>query len=246
MAHLYFTEDLLTASAGEPIEVTGDEARHAVKVSRLRVGEAIHIGNGRGLVCRGEVVETTSDAFTVEVIETEMTPEPQPRVWIVQALAKGDRAERAIELCTEFGAHGFIPWQASRSIAKWNPSKAVAGQQKWQRIAREAAKQSMRPWVPIVCPALTTSALAAEAQDPRSLVVALHPHDATRFRTISIDASVSDVYVCVGPEGGLAGEELEVLRAGGASTAVLGREILRTSSAGAAALASLNIALGRW
>ena len=246
MAHLYIAEHLTTAQPGDEIVVTGDEARHATKVSRLRVGETIRVGNGKGLICSGEVGQTSPESFTVSVTQVEESPERAPRVWVVQALAKGDRSERAVELCTEFGAHGFIPWQASRSITQWNDTRASKGQAKWQRIAREASKQSLRAWVPIVQRVHSTEAIASLARNPQACVIILHPRDAAPLTELSLDTHVHDVYLCVGPEGGVSDAELDTLREAGAMTAVVGDEILRTSSAGAAGLSALNITLGRW
>lgn len=246
MAHLYFSEHLESEHESGLIEVRGDEARHAVKVSRLRVGEEILVGDGEGRIARGLVTETGTDAFTVNVAEVSQTPETSPRVWIVQALAKGDRSERAVELCTEFGAHGFIPWQAERSISRWDSSKAIKGVEKWRRIAREASKQSIRAFIPRVQDLHTTEQLCALAANPHHAVVVLHPRDARNLSEVVSEITASDVYVCVGPEGGLSTAELQRLQESGAHIAVVGSEVLRTSSAGAAALSVMNLATGRW
>ncbi|MGO3834599.1 MAG: 16S rRNA (uracil(1498)-N(3))-methyltransferase [Microbacteriaceae bacterium] len=247
MANLYVREGLQPADFTGTIEVTGDEARHAVAVSRLRVGESILVGNGEGTIAGGTVTAASQNAFSVEIAEVTEYPEPVRKVWIVQALAKGDRSERAVELCTEFGAWGFVAWQAARSISKWDAKKAPKGLEKWHRVAREASKQSIRPFVPRVTGPMTTNDLVQLAAAGEATVIVLHPRDAAELSARVAELSPSgDVYVCVGPEGGLSDAELEALSSAGAITVTVGANVLRTSSAGAAALSVLNLAAGHW
>lgn len=255
MAHLYYCEELEAAelSRGAIVEVTGEEARHAVRVSRLRVGEQTIVGNGSGLLAQGEVLRTERESFAVRITEVREEIEPERHLVLVQALAKGDRAERAIEQATEFGVDAIMPWQAARSVSRWDgadgTAKSAKGVARWARIAREAAKQSLRAYLPelrdlVSLPALCT--LAAQAD--REMVV-LHPRASatlSAWARHALDPSISEVLVVIGPEGGFTDAELAQLRAAGAHELQLGRHVLRTSSAGPAALAVLNLALGRW
>lgn len=246
MANLYFAEGLACPEPGDLVTVGGDEGRHAVRVSRLRVGEQTIVGDGRGLRATGNVEAVERDSFTLRVTSVEVTPRPARRIVLVQALAKGDRDERAVEQATEFGVDAIIPWQAERSISRWSGEKAEKGVAKWARIAREASKQSMRAWIPEVHAPKTTEELLAT--DGHLLV--LHPRGESRL-SAWLPSDDRDVFLVVGPEGGLSETELAEL---GGSVAVtgdrrivlLGDDVLRTSSAGPAALAVLNTALGRW
>lgn len=255
MAHLYYDEQLSTSEVrvGARIEITGDEARHAVRVSRLRVGERTLVGNGRGVLAHGAVEEAERERFTLRVDEVTTVPPSRPRMILVQALAKGDRGERAIEQATEFGVDAIIPWEATRSVSRWGREKSARGVQKWARIVREAAKQSLRHWVP-------------EVEDPVSLAELTRPHPARRMIVLQpgakqsltawarqIDweqreaaAAFTELAIVVGPEGGIDDAELGALRDAGAEVLSLGDMVLRTSSAGPAALAVLNAAIGRW
>uniref|UniRef100_UPI003A87AC12 16S rRNA (uracil(1498)-N(3))-methyltransferase n=1 Tax=Leucobacter sp. BZR 635 TaxID=3378705 RepID=UPI003A87AC12 len=263
MANLYFDEALSGTTAGSLITVSGDDGRHAVRVSRLRVGEQTIVGNGRGLRAHGTVEQLGRESFGVRVERIEELPPPARRIVLVQALAKGDRDERAVEQATEFGVDAVIPWQAERSISRWSGDKAEKGVAKWARIAREAAKQSMRAWIPAVLPPHTTAELAQ--LDGHVLV--LHPRGEAKLSAWR-PADNRDVFLVVGPEGGLSDAELAALTAGGSGPNVdspgsdadspgagapaerrvvlLGDDVLRTSSAGPAALAVLNTVLGRW
>lgn len=263
MANLYYAAGLTSADfvSGTIVEVTGDEAHHAVRVSRLRVGERILIGDGQGSIGEGEVVSADRDRFTVhlDTVRPASVAAVVPRLILVQALAKGDRDERAVEQATEFGVDEIVPWQAERSVSRWNGSgdKAEKGREKWQRIAREAAKQSLRPRIPEVRPLTTLAALCELAARDDTAVIALHPRGnnplsgwvqslATGGDETAAQRPIRHIYLVVGPEGGFADAELDDLEDAGANIAVLGESVLRTSSAGPAALAVLNIAVGRW
>lgn len=258
MANLYMDE-ALPVSAFVPdsaIEIRGDEARHAVRVSRLRVGERTAVGNGAGVIGHGTVGEIAKDRFTVDIDEVRREAEPSMRLVLVQALAKGDRDERAVEQATEFGVDAVVPWEAERSVSRWaraegGANRVARGVEKWRRLAREAAKQSMRAWIPEVREPIDIRALCASAE--RGGVLVLDPRgdrrlsDWSRERGGALAAGeVGELMVVVGPEGGLSSDELSRLASAGAPTLRLGGPVLRTSSAGPAAIAILNAAIGRW
>jgi 16S rRNA (uracil1498-N3)-methyltransferase len=257
MANLYYREDLSrdALAVGASIEIVGQEARHAVRVSRLRVQERILIGNGAGALARCEVTSTAKDHFTARVLGSQVQAPPAQQLVLVQALAKGDRDERAVEQATEFGVDTIVPWQAARSVSRWQGSesgvsdKAAKGLAKWARIAREASKQSLRARIPSIRSLVTTDALCKIAGAESATVLVLHPQGDSGLSEWSpriLPSAVRDIYLVVGPEGGISDDELSVLRLAGATVHSLGEQVLRTSSAGPAGLAVMNIALGRW
>jgi 16S rRNA (uracil1498-N3)-methyltransferase len=242
VAHFYLNEELTEATVGGRVSVTGQEARHAVTVSRIAVGESISVGNGAGLVVTGAVVAAEPSEFVVEVASVERSEPNSPAVWLAQALAKGDRDEYAVQQATELGVDGVIPWAAQRSIVKWKGARIRKGHDRWTAIVREASKQSVRTWIPEVGDLASTVVLAALAADTRMLV--LEPTAQTAITALEPDGR--DVVLVVGPEGGIAPSELSRLEGAGATLVRLGDTILRTSSAGPAAIAVLNAQLGRW
>ena len=245
MANLYIDEGLADTTVGASITISGDEGRHAVRVSRLRVGELTMVSNGDGVVVHGAVEAVDRDSFTVRVESVHETLQPSPRLILVQALAKGDRDERSVEQATEFGIDAIVPWQAERSVSKWDRDKAVKGVAKWSRIAREATKQSMRARIPAVHEPTTLAELCDAASTAQVLV--LHPRGEARLSSWRAEPTgTQDIYLVVGPEGGLSDHELTCLAKSGAEIVLLGDTVLRTSSAGPAAIAVLNAALGRW
>lgn len=242
MASLYLREDLEDVEVGARLSLTGAEAKHAATVNRTRPGESVLIGNGRGLVASGEVIEATNAELTIDVEAVSRVERPAPTITLVQALAKGDRDELAVQAATELGVDAVVPWAASRSVSRWEGAKVAKGRERWAAIVREAAKQSIRAWTPEVRELATTKQVAALTAGARVLV--LEP-DAERPLT-AIAPDGRDLVLVVGPEGGIAPQELAAFRAAGAELVRLGATVLRTSTAGPAALAVLNAALGRW
>jgi 16S rRNA (uracil1498-N3)-methyltransferase len=247
LAHFYFAESLEDAVAGDPVRLTGPEARHAVTVSRLRTGERIAVGNGRGLVVTGPISSAEPTELVITADTVERVERSGPAVILAQALAKGDRDELAVQAATELGVDAVIPWAAGRSIPRWEGAKVQKGLDRWIAVTREASKQSMRAWLPDVLDLATTKQLARLAAELRMLV--LEPTASTRLTALDVDGhglDGRDLLVVVGPEGGLSPEEVDVLAAAGAETVRLGVVVLRTSTAGPAAIAVLNAKLGRW
>lgn len=243
MAHFYLVDDLETTTVGGQVVVRGAEAKHAVTVSRVRAGEFLRVGNGRGLVVEGTVAEAAGDRLTLDVTTVVAHAVVARRLVLVQALAKGDRDELAVQAATELGVDEVVPWAAARSISRWEGPKVAKGMARWQAIAREATKQSIRPWQPVVSGVVSTADLSRRAAG--ATVVVLEPTASTALSNVPLPES-GDILIVVGPEGGIAPHELDALRGVGALEARLGDSILRTSTAGPAALAVLSVRLGRW
>ncbi|GAA4156155.1 16S rRNA (uracil(1498)-N(3))-methyltransferase [Gryllotalpicola daejeonensis] len=242
MANFYLVEELADATVGGLVTVAGPEAKHIATVSRTRVGEPLLVGNGRGLVVSGVAESVAPASVEVRVDEVRRADAASPAIRLAQALAKGDRDELAIQAATELGVDGVIPWQAERSVSRWAGPKLEKGRERWATIVREAVKQSMRPWAPEVAQLASTKQLSELAATHRVLVLeptAQHP-------ITSITPDGRDLLLVVGPEGGIAPAELDQLQAAGAELVRLGDSVLRTSTAGPAAIAVLSAALRRW
>ncbi len=238
---LHFLVDEITAAVGEDVVLRGPEAHHAAVVRRLREGEDVTVGDGAGAWLSGTVTAVAPKEVVVRVTDAAVRPAPAPRLVLVQALAKGDRDELAVQAATELGVDEIVPWQATRSVSRWNAEKAAKGVARWQSIVREAAKQAHRAWVPEVVAPVSTAQLAARA----GTLLVLEPTASVRLSQIELPAE-SDIVLIVGPEGGIAPEELASLESAGATLVRLGDTVLRTSTAGPAALALVSAHLGRW
>lgn len=245
---VHVVPSLDAAAPGGALEVTGAEAHHAVAVRRLRVGEPVVLTDGRGRTAVGTVTSTGKRVFEVGIgTETGAVsdrPRPEPDLVVVQALPKGDRGELAVEVLTEVGVSRVVPWAASRSVAVWKGERAQKSLARWRSTAREAAKQSRRAWFPDVDELARTEDVVALLEGA-DLAVVLHEEAAEPLTSLAVPAA-GRLVVVVGPEGGLAPEEVDAFTAAGARPVRLGEEVLRTSTAGLAACAALLARTPRW
>ncbi|MCZ2857350.1 16S rRNA (uracil(1498)-N(3))-methyltransferase [Blastococcus sp. VKM Ac-2987] len=227
----------------EELLVAGPEGRHAVEVLRLQPGERVHVGDGRGILAEGDVVAAGPEGLRVAVRARFEVPEPDPEFVLVQALPKGDRGPLAVDLATELGVDRIVPWQASRCVTRWRDDRVGKGVAKWRAAARAASKQSRRPRLPEVTEPMTTREVCGLLDDA-DLAVVLHEQARRPLAELTVPQAGA-VVIVVGPEGGLSDGEVVAFRAAGAESVRLGPEVLRTSTAGAAALAALSITT-RW
>lgn len=231
--------------AGEHLTLDGPEGRHAVSVRRLRTGEEVVLTDGEGTGVHGTVTAVHGkDRLDVTVTRRLSEPPPAPRLTVVQALPKGDRGELAVETMTEAGVDTIVPWAASRCVTQWKGERGDKALAKWRSTAREAGKQARRLRFPDVADLMTTRQVAGLLAGAAFAAV-LHEEGAAPLATASLP-DAGDLVLVVGPEGGVAPEEIDAFTAAGALPHRLGPTVLRTSTAGVAATAVLHARTGRW
>lgn len=240
---VHLVPSLVGVTAGSVVRVDGAEAHHAVVVRRLRAGESLVLTDGVGGSALGEVV-AAKNAFEVAVSSVRLDTRPEPEVVVVQAIPKGERGELAVEVLTEVGAGVVVPWAAARCVAVWKGDRATKSLARWRSTAREAAKQARRTWHPQVTD-LATTATVVDLVASADLAVVLHEASSAALASLPVPAT-GRVVVVVGPEGGLTDDEVATLTAAGAVSVRLGTEVLRTSTAGVAAVAALLARTPRW
>lgn len=235
--------------AGDRTTLDGPEGHHAATVRRLRPGEEVLLADGRGGTAAAVVTAVGRGTLDLAITTRRYAAAPDPRLVVVQGIAKGDRGELAVQAMTEVGADEIVPWAASRSVVRWQGERGARARERWVATAREAAKQARRPWLPEVAgsptePDLSTSAVARRLAAATAAFV-LHEEADVPLATAELPTG-GEIVLVVGPEGGVAPQELAAFEAAGARTVRLGAEVLRTSTAGVAALAVLRTRLGRW
>ncbi|WP_269511036.1 16S rRNA (uracil(1498)-N(3))-methyltransferase [Corynebacterium faecium] len=227
----FFTDD---PAAGT---LTGAEAKHA-HVKRIEPGERIMLIDGQGSTALTRVTSVGAGRVDGVVERQEFVPQPTPRVTVVQAVPKGERAELAVDLAVQAGADAIVPWISHRTIARWPANKQAKQVEKWRAQALSSAKQARRAWVPEVRDPVTTNQLSELLQERHALV--LHEDATDSIRDVDFG---EDVWLIVGPEGGIGDDELEIL---GARPVKLGPDVLRTASAAFAGLCAIGALTSRW
>ncbi|WP_422114685.1 16S rRNA (uracil(1498)-N(3))-methyltransferase [Brachybacterium sp. UNK5269] len=253
---LILDEALAAARRGDPLLLSGEEGRHAAKVARIGAGEQVLLTDAPGRQVLAEVTAARKEALELRLL-ADPAPAVQrlPRLTLVQALATGGRDEQAIESATELGVDRVVPWIAQRSVSVWRGEKLVKGRARWRGTVRAAVKQCRRPGIPAVDAPLTTKQLVADLRERAAdgaLALVLHEQESVGLLSLAEQlrgasaAGLEEIIVVVGPEGGIDPAELAALRDAGARSVLLGPEVLRSSTAGPAALAVLSALIGRW
>lgn len=246
-APVFLADAAADAAVGGTLELTGDEARHAITVQRRREGERIDVVDGAGRRVGGAIVAVGDRSLTIAV--EDVSHDDDPPLTLVQALAKGGRDEQAVESATELGATAIVPWAADRSIVQWRGPKVDKGLASWRSLALAAMKQSRRAVLPEVRPLVTSRELATlvrEAVGRGERVLVLHEVATVPLTSLEWHDARVPVWLIVGPEGGISDGEIDALVAAGGEPVLLGPHVLRASSAGPAAIAALAATRGTW
>lgn len=228
--------------------LAGPEGKHAATVRRLRIGERLIVADGRGSGVAAEVTAVDKGSLDYRVLDRFVEEQLLPKVTVVQGLPKSERSELAVDLATEAGADAIVPWQAGRSVARWDTGKAAKGVARWQAVAAAAAKQSRRLHVPQVTDLHSTaevSTLIGRVVADGGAALALHESGATPLGGLDLRER-GEIVLIIGPEGGLSDQEIEQFTAAGAVATVLGPTVLRTSTAAAVALGAIGVLTDRW
>jgi 16S rRNA (uracil1498-N3)-methyltransferase len=215
---------------GERCEIEGDDGHHLERVRRLRVGEQVDAADGTGAWRRYEIVETRRGGVVLEARGSlEHEPEPSPPIALAVALQKGG-LEGVVASVTELGVARIVPVRTARAVVRWDEARGAAAVGRLRSVAREAGMQSRRARLPEVDDVVDLEALVGMP----GLVIA----DRDGNPAAALGAPGPDGWtVLVGPEGGLAPEELASLA--GVPTLGLGPHVLRAATAPVAAAAVL-------
>jgi 16S rRNA (uracil1498-N3)-methyltransferase len=245
MAATLFYADTIPAVGATAI-IDGDEGFHAATVRRIRPGESLVLSDGAGALAECVVENADKRSLTARVTARRSAPRPRPTVTVVQAIPKAERSELAVELATEAGADEFIAWQAERCVARWDDDRAAKGLRRWRAVARSAARQSRRAWIPEVTGPLAIGELCDSLRTrPGAVALVLHESAERPLAEVPV-ARAESVVVVIGPEGGITDAEVAALAAVGAVPVRLGPTVLRTSTAAAVALGALGVLTPRW
>ncbi|AEG59415.1 16S rRNA (uracil(1498)-N(3))-methyltransferase [Desulforamulus ruminis] len=218
--------------------VYGPDVKHISKVLRMDVGEILTLLDGSGTLYRAEISEISKEEIRCRILQREQSSsEPRLKVTLVQGLPKGDKMETIIQKCTELGIDQIIPLAAERSVVKLDAKKSAERQERWQRVAMEAAKQCRRSAVPRIHKLCRWEELAEKIPlGARGLIPWEDEKKQSLKQVLEGMEHPGEVYILIGPEGGLEVQEVARACAQGFRPVTLGPRILRTETAGPAVL----------
>lgn len=231
---------------GDQVFIKGDDVHHIIRVMRNKVGDHIICNNDHAQAALCRIIEMKDDAVYAIVEKwLDESVELPVAVTIAQGIPKGDKFELILQKGTELGADSFIPFQAERSVAVWDPKKLEKKMKRFNKIVKEASEQSHRNKVPAIDNAMSIQALIEESKNFNVKLFAYEEEakvsDYKSFGTI-INALLPNqsLLVCIGPEGGFSLKEAELLKEEGFHPVRLGPRILRTETAALYVLASIS------
>lgn len=229
--HRFFADE--RGIQGGMAYLEAEDARHALRVLRLDVGTQVQLF-ADGQAYAASICQTGPDGVAVRVLEKLKSPEASLRVTLYQGVPKGDKMDYIVQKCTEAGVCRIVPVEMPRCVAHLDgkDDKKLA---RWNRIAREAAKQAFRPVTPEVAAPIDLNALCRALPGHQ---LALVPWEDAREGTLPqlISPDIADLAIVIGPEGGMGESEVQRMLGSGARAVTLGPRIFRTETAGLAAI----------
>jgi 16S rRNA (uracil1498-N3)-methyltransferase len=239
--YLHLGVTLAGGQAGDRLALEPAARHHLTRVLRLRDGADVEVSDGRG----GHAAARLTDGEVVLTAGAVVTPPPRPSLTVAQALPKGRKLDEVVRQVTELGADRIVPVAAARSVTRLAGDRADRAVERWAAVARAAAEQARRPWLPEIAPATDAGALVGSLPTGSRVLVA-HVGGELALPDAVAGCDAAHLAVAVGPEGGWSEEEVEAFVADGAVPVGLGPAVLRTEHAAAAALAVLGALAGRW
>ncbi len=242
MARLFIEASRL---ADPVVVLSGEDHRYLMRVLRLGLHDRVVLFDGVGVEAHGTVVRIGPRALEVHIDERKAAlPTARLEMTLLQSLGKGDKLDLVVQKATELGVARIMPMTSARSIPQLDALRAGGRRLRWQKIAREASRQSGRIDVPEIGPVTSLSvALSAAPKDALKLML-WESERQHQLRSVMPATAPAQVVIAVGPEGGFADEEVAQARATGFVTVGLGPRILRTETAALVALAIVGFALG--
>ena len=238
MLTLFFSDQI---SSGSKQVLQNDEAHHAIKVLRVNIGELIKISDGVRNWVSGPIIEIAKKELFISITDRGEIQSAKPELVLVQAITKSDRNKEMLELAVEAGVDRIIPWQADRSISKWQSDST----QKWQAGIKQSCKQARQIKLPQLMKVMNTSEVV-KLIGSEGFGIVFHEGAPTKLSEITIPNSLTAVYLIIGPEGGISEQELELFQNANSKVVRLGETVLRSAHAGFAALSAVQTKLGRW
>ena len=228
----------------DPLEITGDDARHIALSLRMKIGEELILCDGKGKEAVGKIRTASPESVVLDVLSRRISAaEPKTKVILYQALPKFDKFETIVQKSVELGVSKIVPVLTSRCISRPDEKTMAKKRERLQKIAEEAAKQSGRGVIPEVGELLSFKN-AVKEMSTADIPILLFEHATASFKESLSDAAGKTVAVMVGAEGGFSDEEAAFAVENGIFSVSLGPRILRCETAPLTALSVIMFETG--
>lgn len=231
----------------DTVEITGSDAHHLMHVMRAKAGQEIILVDDENQVARMEMTAFREDAVTLTLLERlEADTESPIDLVLAQCLLKSDKMDMVVQKAVELGAVGVIPVRSQNCVVRYDAKKAAARQQRWQKIADEAAKQCGRTALLAVDPVTDIKALiATEKECEDSVLVFFYENEDTQtVKEYLRQIKSRRIVLLVGPEGGFSLDEAKAVEEAGGKSVTLGPRILRAETAALTAMSVVQYECG--
>lgn len=225
--------------AGSSALIIGEDVKHISKVLRMAPGDKVMLCDGEGYQYLAKISEITKEEVRLAILSGERcAADPLQRITLYQGLPKGDKMELIVQKCVELGITEIVPVAAERSIVRIKPGEFGGKRTRYQRVAYEAAKQCGRGIIPQIADLVTFKSMDVSRHD--LIIIAYEDEKENTLKSLlKANPKAKDIAIVIGPEGGLEKAEVDLLTQKGGTAVTLGPRILRTETAGMAALAMI-------
>jgi len=236
----------IDAPLSEHMTIANADARHIASVLRLAAGATVQVSDQNGKSGKAEIIAANPEAIELKLLEfLEDTTEPPLDIWLVQSLAKGEKMDFIIQKAVELGVYGIIPVATAHSVVRYDVTKQVDKVARWQKIAREAAKQCGRSYIPQVFPITSLAQILGNSEFGSANKILLYEGQAAQGLKQALTDSSSQTYVLfIGPEGGFSSAEVNLCQEHGVRIVTMGPRIMRTETAALAAISAVMYECG--
>ncbi|WP_371370634.1 16S rRNA (uracil(1498)-N(3))-methyltransferase [Sporomusa aerivorans] len=236
----------INTPVSEIMAITGDDARHIAMVLRLTPGDRVLLTGADGKGCIAEITQANATLVQLKWLETvEDNTEPPLAVYLVQGLAKGEKMDFIVQKAVELGVYGIIPAATEHCVVKYDAAKKADRVTRWQKIAREAAKQCGRSHIPHIYPVMALNDIFANSEFASVHKIMLYEGQAAEgLKQVLAAGKKQACMLFIGPEGGFSSGEVNLCQQHGAKIVSMGPRIMRTETAALAALVSVMYECG--
>ncbi|HWR42757.1 16S rRNA (uracil(1498)-N(3))-methyltransferase [Sporomusa sp.] len=236
----------INASISDNMIIDGADARHIALVLRLAAGDTVLISGQDGRSGKAEIIQVSTDAVQLRLLELiDANTEPPIATWLVQGLAKGEKMDFIVQKAVELGVSGIIPAITEHCVVRYDLAKQADKVARWQKIAREAAKQCGRSYIPKIFPVTRLADVFTYHELTSASKIMLYEGQASQGLKQALTEANRQAYLLfIGPEGGFSPTEVDLCQENSVRIVTMGPRIMRTETAAVAALTAVMYECG--